>query len=135
MEDDFKRFRDRLLEDPATRAAYEARKPVYAFAVQLAELRRQKGLSQAALAKPAAMKQSEVARIEAAEASPTFDTMARLLAAADADLDIRFKDARGRVVRLPMILKGAEMAPRSRRGRGLASVDAAAEQPLRRANV
>lgn len=135
MEDDFKQFRDRLLEDPATRAAYEARRPAYAFAVQLAELRRQKGLSQAGLARRAGMKQSEVARIEAAEASPTFDTMARLLAAADADLDIRFKDARGKVVRLPMVLKGAELAARSKRGRGVASADVPEEKPLQHANA
>ena len=121
MDNEFKRFRDALLEDPATRAAYEARKPVYAFAVQLAELRRQKGLSQAALARRAGMTQSEVARIESAEASPTFDTMARLLAAAEADLDIRFKDARGKVVRLPMVLKGAELTARSKRGPGVAN--------------
>jgi transcriptional regulator with XRE-family HTH domain len=126
MEEDFKQFRDRMLEDPASRAAYKARKPVYAFAVQLAELRRQRRLSQAALAKLAGMKQSEVARIEAAEASPTFDTMARLLAAAEADLDIRFKDTQGKTVRLPMTLKGAEHTPRSRRGRGTAAADAPA---------
>lgn len=121
MQDDFKQFRERMLEDPATRAVYEARKPAYAFALQLAELRRQRGLSQAALAKRAGVTQSEVARIESAEASPTFDTMARLLSAAEADLDIRFKDARGKTVRLPMTLKGAEHAPRSRRGRGIAA--------------
>jgi transcriptional regulator with XRE-family HTH domain len=130
MEDEFKRFREKLLEDPATKAAYEARKPVYEFAVQLAELRRQRGLSQAALARRAGMKQSEVARFEAAEASPTFDTMARLLSAAGADLDIRFKNADGKVVRLPMVLKGAEKAPRSRRGRGVAG-----DEPLRSANA
>ena len=122
MDDDFKKFRDKMLEDPATRAAYEARKPAYAFALQLAELRRQRGLSQAALATRAGMKQSEVARIEAAEASPTFDTMARLLSAAEAELDIRFKDARGKTVRLPMVLTGAEHAPRSKRGPGTAIV-------------
>ncbi|MCE7928776.1 MAG: XRE family transcriptional regulator [Chloroflexi bacterium CFX7] len=121
--DDWTEFRRELLEDPATRAAYEARKPAFEFAVQLAELRRQKGLSQAALAKLAGMTQPEVARLEAAEASPTFDTMARLLAAAGADLDIKFRDAHGKVVRLPMVLKGAELAPRSKRG------------PLRQANA
>ena len=121
MEDDFKQFRDRMLEDPATRTAYEARKPVYEFAVQLAELRRLRGLSQAALAQRAGMTQSEVVRIESAESSPTLDTMAHLLSAAGAELDIRFKDARGKVVRLPMALKGAEFAPRSRRGHGVAS--------------
>lgn len=121
--DDWTEFRRELLEDPATRAAYEARKPAFQFAVQLAELRRQKGLSQAALAKLAGMTQPEVARLEAAEASPTLDTMARLLAAAGADLDIKFRDAHGKVVRLPMVLKGAELAPRSKRG------------PLRQANA
>lgn len=116
MQDDFKRFRSRLLEEPATREAYEARKPVYAFAIQLAELRRQKGLSQASLAKLAGMTQPEVARIEAAESSPTFDTMARLLAAAEADLDICFRNSAGKITRLPMALRGADRAPRSHRG-------------------
>ena len=135
MEDDFKKFRDRMLEDPATRAAYDARKPAYAFALQLAELRRQRGFSQASLAKRAGMTQSEVARIEAAEASPTFDTMARLLSAADADLDIRFKDATGKTVRLPMVLKGAAHAPRSRRGRGIVlETDAGAKVSQRAAS-
>lgn len=135
MQDDFRQFRDKMLEDPATRAAYEARKPAYLFALQLAELRRQRGLSQAALAKRAGVTQSEVARIEAADASPTFDTMARLLSAAEADLDITFKDAHGKTVRLPMLLKGAEHAPRSRRGRGIAAKPAGAvapEAPARR---
>lgn len=118
MEDDFKKFRARMLNDRATSAAYEARRPVYTFALQLAELRHQKGLSQAALARRAGMKQSEVARIEAAEASPTFDTMARLLSAAGAELDIRFKNADGKTIRLPMSLAGAEHAPRTKRGRG-----------------
>jgi transcriptional regulator with XRE-family HTH domain len=135
MEDEFKRFRRELLEDPATRAAYQARKPVYEFAVQLAELRRQRGLSQAALARRAGMKQSEVARIEAAEASPTFDTMARLLSAAEADLDIRFRDAHGKVVRLPIVLKGAENAPRSRRGRGVATTSDGGTRPLEQAGA
>lgn len=120
VKDDWKEFRENLLEDPATRAAYEARKPAFEFAVQLAELRRQRGLSQAALARRAGMTQPEVARIEAAEASPTFETMARLLAAAEADLDIKFRDDRGKIVRLPMVLKGAQLAPRSRRGRPMA---------------
>lgn len=132
--DDWTEFREKLLEDPATRAAYEARKPAYEFAVQLAELRRQRGLSQAALAKRAGMTQSEVARIEAAEASPTFDTMARLLAAAEADLDIKFRDARGKVVRLPMVLKGAQFAPRTPRGRTPRSAKAG-EESLHRAKA
>lgn len=121
MDEDFRQFRERLLADPETLAAYEARRPVYAFAVQLAELRRLKGLSQAALARLAGMAQSEVARVESAEASPTFDTMARLLAAADADLDIRFRDPEGKVVRLPMHLKGAQRKRRARPGSGSAA--------------
>ena len=44
--------------------------------------------------------------------------MARLLSAANADLDIRFKDERGKTVRLPMTFKGAELASRSKRGHG-----------------
>jgi hypothetical protein len=63
------------------------------------------------------MTQSDVARIEAAEASPTFDTIARLLVAAEADLEITFKDEGGKVVRQLVALRGAQVAPRSRRGR------------------
>jgi transcriptional regulator with XRE-family HTH domain len=121
--DEWTQFRKKLFEDPATRAAYEARKPAYKFAVQLAELRRQRGLSQAALAKLAGMTQPEVARLEAAEASPTLDTMARLLAAAGADLDIKFKDSGGKVVRLPLVFKGAQLAPRASRSRTEGAAD------------
>lgn len=121
--DSWSHFRQQLLSDPATREAYEARKPAFEFAVQLAELRRRRGLSQAALAKRAGMTQSEVARLEGAESSPNLDTMARLLAAAGADLDITFRDTNGKVVRLPMVLKGADRAPRSKRS------------PIRRASM
>lgn len=116
--DDWSQFREQLLADPATRAAYEARKPAYEFALQLAELRRRKGLSQAALARLAGITQPEVARLEAAEASPTLDTMARLLSAAGAGLDIKFRDAEGKLVRLPIELGGAHIGPRPRRGGG-----------------
>ena len=135
MNDEFRRFRDKMLEDPETQAAYQARKPVFAFAVQLAELRRRKGLSQSELARRAGMKQPEVARIEAAEASPTFDTMARLLAAAGADLDIRFKESGGKVVRLPMNLAGAEHLPRSKRGRGTVAAESRPNGKLRGASA
>lgn len=115
MTDDFKQFRQKLLEDPATLAAYESKKPAYEFAIQLAELRRRKGLSQAALAKLAGVTQPEIARLESAEGSPTLDTMARVLSAVGADLDIRFKDESGKLVRLPMTFKGADRAPRTAR--------------------
>ena len=59
------------------------------IAAVLKDARLRAGLSQRALARRACTAQSVVARIELGEASPTWHTITRLLAAAGFDLNIR----------------------------------------------
>jgi len=62
----------------------------------LRDARLRAGLTQRELARRARTAQSVVARIELGEASPTWHTLTRLLAAAGFDLDARLAQARRR---------------------------------------
>jgi transcriptional regulator with XRE-family HTH domain len=60
-------------------------------ATLLRQARTRAGLSQRALARRAGTAQSAIARIEAGQTSPTWDTLARLLAAADVELSAQLE--------------------------------------------
>ena len=68
----------RQLKDPAVRAEWERTAVARAVAVRLVEYRAEHALSQTALARQLGMKQPAVARLEAGEHNPSFDTLARL---------------------------------------------------------
>ena len=92
---DWKALKAELLADPETRVAYDAIRPQYQLASLLITLRRVTGLSQAAVAKRAGMTQPEISRIEAAEVQPTWRTIQRLLAAFDAEIEVKVRGADG----------------------------------------
>ncbi len=92
---DWKDLKAELLADPDTRVAYEAVRPQYQLASLLITLRRVTGLSQAAVAQRAGMTQPEISRIEAAEVQPTWRTIQRLLAAFDAEIEVKVRGADG----------------------------------------
>jgi ribosome-binding protein aMBF1 (putative translation factor) len=71
----------RQLKDPAVRAEWERTAVARAVAVRLVEYRAEHSLSQTALARQLGMKQPAVARLEAGEHNPSFDTLARLSSA------------------------------------------------------
>ena len=71
----------RQLKDPAVRAEWERTAVARAVAVRLVEYRAEHALSQTALARQLGMKQPAVARLEAGEHNPSFDTLARLSSA------------------------------------------------------
>ena len=71
----------RQLKDPAVRAEWERTAVARAVAVRLVEYRSEHALSQTALARQLGMKQPAVARLEAGEHNPSFDTLARLSSA------------------------------------------------------
>ena len=71
----------RQLKDPAFRAEWERTAVARAVAVRLVEYRAEHALSQTALARQLGMKQPAVARLEAGEHNPSFDTLARLSSA------------------------------------------------------
>ena len=68
----------RQLEDPAFHAEWERTAVARAVAARIVEYRVEHGLTQTALARMLAMKQPAIARLEAAEHNPSFDTLARL---------------------------------------------------------
>jgi len=68
----------RQLKDPAFRAEWERTAVARAVAVRLVEYRAEHALSQTALARKLRMKQPAIARLEAGEHNPSFDTLARL---------------------------------------------------------
>lgn len=76
--------------------------------------RRRSGLSQRSLAKRAGTSQSVVARIELGETSPTWDTLTRLLRAADLELEPRL---------VPNAVLGSHMLDDVARIRSLSPVD------------
>lgn len=99
---DWKELKAELLADPDTRVAYDAIRPQYQLASLLITLRRVTGLSQAAVAKRAGMTQPEISRIEAAEVQPTWRTIQRLLAAFDAEIEVKVRGADGEVESLAL---------------------------------
>ena len=68
----------RQLRDPAFRAEWERTAVARAVARRLVEYRAEHQLTQTALARQLGMKQPAVARLEAGEHNPSFETLRRL---------------------------------------------------------
>jgi ribosome-binding protein aMBF1 (putative translation factor) len=66
------------LKDPAFRAEWERTAVARAVAIRVVEYRTQHAMSQTELARRLGMKQPAIARLEAADHNPTFETLARL---------------------------------------------------------
>lgn len=66
------------LKDPAFRAEWERTAVARAVALRVVEYRAEHGISQTELARRLGMKQPAVARLEAGEHNPSFETLARL---------------------------------------------------------
>ena len=128
--DDWDKLKAELLEDPATRKAYEERRPAYELASKLMELRSRLKLSQKQLAAKAGMTQPEIARLESATVQPTWETVSRILAAVGAAVDITVHDSLGKKVKLSIV--PSEQAPRTKRkspsGSGVSARRPAAKQ-------
>ena len=69
---------ERQVSDPAIRAEWERTAIARAVAMRVVEYRVEHGLTQTALAGRLGMKQPAVARLEAGEHTPSFDTLSRL---------------------------------------------------------
>ena len=102
--DDWDNLKSELLEDPATREAYERRRPAFEIASKLVQLRSRTGLTQREVAKKACMTQPEIARLESGAIQPTWETIARVLGAFGAEVEIRFRDSEGKADKLSIAL-------------------------------
>lgn len=101
--DDWDKLKAELLDDPATRAAYEERRPAYELASKLIQMRNGLGISQRQLAAKARMTQPEIARLESGAVHPTWETISRVLGAVGAEIDIRFRNEQGKLVRVSVL--------------------------------
>lgn len=98
MSNEWQRFKQELLANPETRAAYDRRKPAYDLASLVIALRKRLDLSQRELAKIAGMSQPEIARIEKGNVSPTWETVSRIFDAVGAELEVKVQVPGGRRV-------------------------------------
>jgi ribosome-binding protein aMBF1 (putative translation factor) len=78
----------RQMRDPAFRAEWERTAVARAVARRVVEHRAEHGLTQTALARRLGMKQPAVARLEAGEHNPSFETLGRLSSALGIDFHI-----------------------------------------------
>lgn len=118
--DDWDKLKAELLEDPATREAYEARRPAYEIATKLIQVRHGLGMSQRQLAAKAGMTQPEIARLESGHVQPTWETISRVLGAVGAEIDIKVRNRAGKVMRIS-IASGRAVEPRQPRPRRAAN--------------
>jgi predicted transcriptional regulator len=80
-------LRNRSLEDPQVREAYEALEPAY----QVACLRIERGMSQEELARRVGTHQPSIARLESGRGTPSLSLLRRVAEALDAELVVRIE--------------------------------------------
>lgn len=85
---DFDEYVAEQMKVPSFLAEYEALEDEFAFIRQLIELRRQKGLTQAALAKQVGTHQPSISRLEHGQLG-SFEFLRRVAEALDAQVEIR----------------------------------------------
>ena len=90
--DDWKEFREELLQDPEVREAYDARAVERALARAMIEQRLAKQVTQKELAGKMKMPQGNVSRLESGTLSPTIATLQKAAQALNVPLEIRFGD-------------------------------------------
>ena len=100
--DDWDRLEARLLRNPATRKAYDQRRPAFELASKLIELRNSLGLTQRQIAAKAKMTQPEIARLESGGVEPNWETLRRVLGALGASIEIKARDPEGKLVKVTL---------------------------------
>ena len=79
------------MKDPEFRKYFEIEKKKLEMAMQIAELRKKKKLTQAELAKKIGIKQSIIGRIEAGKQNLTLETLHKIAIALNKNLVVNFK--------------------------------------------
>jgi transcriptional regulator with XRE-family HTH domain len=88
-------LRDRRMDSPAARGAYDQARSAYEIGRMVRELREARGLSQRELAERMGTTQSVVGRLEAGGSRPTIVTLDRVALALGLRLEVRFHDLHG----------------------------------------
>ena len=87
---DFQKYLAEKLKNPKFRRYYNEYGKQLEIAYQILKLRKQKGISQAELAKKIGTKQSNVARMETGQQNFTTDTLQKIASVFKRDLKIEF---------------------------------------------
>jgi len=87
---DFQEYLNEKLKNPKIKKYYDEYGKQLEIAYQILQLRKQKGMSQAELAKKLGTKQSDIARMEAGQQNFTTDTLQKIASAFKRDLKIEF---------------------------------------------
>lgn len=87
---DFQQYLKEELKDPLFRKHYEEYGKQLEVAYQILQLRKQKGISQAELARKLGTKQSNVARMETGQQNFTTDTLQKIASVFSRELKIEF---------------------------------------------
>ena len=87
---DFQDYLAEKLKNPRFRKYYDEYGKQLEIAYQILKLRKQKGISQAELAKKIGTKQSNVARMETGQQNFTTDTLQKIASVFNRDLKIEF---------------------------------------------
>lgn len=88
--DEWKVFREELLSDPATKAAYDAHAADQAIARAVIAQRIQAGVTQQEMASRMDVPQGNVSRLESGTRLPTIATLQKAAAALGVPLELRF---------------------------------------------
>lgn len=95
----WKEIKRELLQNADFRKAYEELEPEFQVARSLIALRATRRITQAEMAKRAAVQRPMLSRLESAREVPTIPTLARLAAALDAKIELRFVDKHNRDIK------------------------------------
>ena len=87
---DFQEYLNEKLKNPKIKKYYDEYGKQLEIAYQILKLRKQKGISQAELAKKIGTKQSNVARMETGQQNFTTDTLQKIASVFNRDLKIEF---------------------------------------------
>lgn len=87
---DFEIWKREALKNPKIKAEYDKQQPEFAVIEAVLKARREKGLTQAQLAKKIDSKQSVISRLEKGNANPTLSFLKKIAEALNTHLEIRF---------------------------------------------
>ena len=84
-------FKNKLMEDPVFRQAYEDLEPEYQLVRAIIEQRKLKGMTQAELARKVGTRQSAIARLESGTYNPSLQFLKKVAKALDVKIEISLK--------------------------------------------
>lgn len=87
----WKDVEEKLLQDPETRAEFEALRPQYEVISQIIAARNERGLTQEELAARTGLQRSNISRLESGNYNPSIELLARVAKGLGMELHVEFR--------------------------------------------